>query len=357
MLRHEVAGRVVFTRADDLRVAPRNEDVAPKRVVGVEPRSVGPRSFRRKAAERRSRTDAVDGIAYNRHAHSRLRARELAHIFDHPRRRQGDYMGDKAVFAKPRKAGARLGDGIGDAAEDDVPFDTPPDASAVDAIFRIPCCRHAIADAADALAKCVVACGCRAGDAVCREHSRADASAGADVCRRRVAKRRLYENRSSEEVGVDDPVGHYATVGRLGDLVPDRASVRTVVFFCKFARPLPIPAALHDRRAAAHARRLRLQDGQLRVAVIHALKSRRPVFIVGHLDDSPLAALVNRHHVVGAAVGICRCRLADDAPSRRRAVRRLASRLRDIDDGVCLAPKTVHEVLRHAVQSIRRNVA
>ena len=266
-------------------------------------------------------------------------------------------MGDKAVFAKSRKLCARLGDGIGDAADDNVPFDTPPYASAVDAIFRIPRCRHAIADAADALAKRVVACGSRAGNAVCREHCRADASAGADVCRRRVAKRRLYENRSSEEVGVDDPVGHYATVGGLGDFAPDRASVRTVVFFCKFARPLPIRAALHDRRAAAHARRLRLQDGQLRVAVIHALKSRRPVFIVGHLDNSPLAALVNRHHVVGAAVGICRCRLADDAPSRRRAVRRLASRLRDIDDGVCLAPKTVHEVLRHAVQSIRRNVA
>ena len=266
-------------------------------------------------------------------------------------------MGDKAVFAKSRKLCARLGDGIGDAADDNVPFDTPPDASAVDAIFRIPRCRHAIADAADALAKRVVACGCRAGDAVCREHSRADTTAGADVCRRRVAKRRLYENRSPEEVGADDPICHRAAVGGLGYLVPDRASVRTVIFFCKFARPLPIPAALHNRRAAAHARRDCFQDGRLRVAVIHALKSRRPVFIVGHLDDSPLAALVSRHHVVGTAVGIGRCRLADDTPCRRRAVRRLASRLRDIDDGVCLAPKAVHEVLRHAVQSIRRNVA
>ena len=156
---------------------------------------------------------------------------------------------------------------------------------------------------------------------------------------------------------MDDPVGHNAAVGGLGDFVPDRASVRTVIFFCKFACPLPIPATLHNRRAAAHARRDCFLDGRLRVAVIHALKSCRPVFIVGHLDDSPLAALVNRHHVVGTAVGIGRCRMADDAPCRRRAVRRLTSRLRDVDDGVCLAAKAVHEVLRYAVESIRRNVA
>ena len=156
---------------------------------------------------------------------------------------------------------------------------------------------------------------------------------------------------------MDDPICHRAAVGGLGYLVPDRASVRTVIFFCKFACPLPIPAAHCNDRTATYPRGLRLHCADLGYTIVNTLKRPRPVFVFGHLDDSPLAALVNRHHVVGTAVGIGRCRLADDAPCRRRAVRRFASRLRDIDDGVCLAAKAVHEVLRYAVESIRRNVA